>query len=105
MGCLTLPLSFLLEINAVVYSQRVMLSLKKTPLYLLRGLLCPSSQMKKWPVCALFVKNGHFVHFKFEKSAPNSHTICRGLPHPTRSPSRMACEEQEGPNPGPGGPN
>ena len=43
--------------------------------------------------------NGCLARFKFKKSAPNSHysTICSGLPHPTRSHSRIVCRGREGP--------
>jgi hypothetical protein len=41
--------------------------------------------------CCRLQYNESLDSFKFEKSAPNDHTFCSGLPHQTRSLSRIVC--------------
>jgi hypothetical protein len=82
-------------------------ALQKAPWYVLRGHCCSRSQV--WQPSA--DSNGRLAHF-FKvltcwvgRDSPlqivyNSRFecfICRGLPHPTRSLSRIVCRGQEGP--------
>jgi hypothetical protein len=52
-------------------------------------------QGRVWDLAADY--NGCLVHFKFKKKVRQTAiTICSGLPHPTRSLSRIVYREQEG---------
>ncbi len=111
-----LTLSYSSEINAVFCPQRVSLPLKNTLWYVLRGLCCPSSLVQqplqiKTAVWHIFsgiwtfrvgwgsplqtvMAVWHTSNFKI--GCQIAITICRGLPHPTRSLSRIVCRGQDG---------